>query len=295
MRRSPANCASGTSRIWLATGFAVVVIAFLAGADGPGTEADDAGPASPNLDAVLRRTERLAHRAEAWYRTTPAGERVTWGGLAACIVLGTCVLLERSIRLRRERIVPTEFRTKLLDRLTEGKLDRGKGLDYCELNQSPVARVALAAVRRWGRPAADMERAVAMAKQVETDRLRRNLGTLRRIAVLGPLLGLLGSLMAAGRGLSALGATAAADAWGPTLAAALAPLTAGVALAILALVVYDGFVGRVETFSVALDRAGLETIDAIASACSEPRRSAVAGPHWAARAELTEASSQDDR
>ena len=83
-----------------------------------------------------------------------------------------------------------------MDRLHDGKLDCGQALDHCELNPSPAARVALAAVRRWGRPAADLERAVALAHRVETDRLRRNVGTLRRIAVLTPLLGLLGTLFA---------------------------------------------------------------------------------------------------
>ena len=87
-------------------------------------------------------------------------------------------------RLRRRRVIPPDFMTRFLDRLRDGKLDSGKALDICELNSSPAARVALAAVRRWGRPAADLERAVAIAARVEADRLRRNVGTLRRIAAL---------------------------------------------------------------------------------------------------------------
>ena len=97
--------------------------------------------------------------------------------------------------------MPGAFTAQFLDRLHEGKLDCGRALDHCELNPSPAARVALAAVRRWGRPAADLERAVALAHRVETDRLRRNVGTLRRIAVLSALLGLLGTLFALGRAL----------------------------------------------------------------------------------------------
>ena len=34
------------------------------------------------------------------------------------------------------------------DLLQDGKLDRGKALDLCELNPSPASRVSLAAVRR---------------------------------------------------------------------------------------------------------------------------------------------------
>ena len=116
-----------------------------------------------------------------------------------CAAWASWSCFERLVRLRRRKIVPAAFTARFLDRLHEGKLDCGQALDHCELNPSPAARVALAAVRRWGRPAADLERAVALAHRVETDELRRNVGTLRRIAMLAPLLGLLGTLFACGR------------------------------------------------------------------------------------------------
>jgi biopolymer transport protein ExbB len=146
--------------------------------------------------------------------------------------------------------------------------------------------VALAAVRRWGRPAADLERAVTMAHRVETERLRRNVGTLRRIAALAPLLGVLGTLFALGRALEAMppavlpGAGGGPPgvalghgqpdhpstlvAWGPALAATLTPLSTGILIATLALVAYDAVLTRVEKLAGALDRLGAETIEAIA-------------------------------
>jgi biopolymer transport protein ExbB len=105
---------------------------------------------------------------------------------------------------------------------------------------------------------------------------------LRRIAVLTPLLGLLGTLFALGRALEGvptfappgLNLTASAPAathiggfsiaWGPLLAAALTPLSAGLIVATLALVAYDGLLTRIEKLSGSLDRLGAETIDAIA-------------------------------
>ena len=53
-------------------------------------------------------------------------------------------------------------------------------------------------------------------------------------------------------------------AWGPTLAAALTPLSVGIIIAALALVAYDGLLTRIEKLAGALDRLGAETIDAIA-------------------------------
>ena len=80
---------------------------------------------------------------------------------------------------------------------------------------------------------------------------------------MAPLVGLLGTLTAAGRILSAIQPGLA---WGPVLAGALAPLTAGVALAIVALLAFDGLTVRVEGLAADLDRIGAETIDAIALA-----------------------------
>jgi biopolymer transport protein ExbB len=215
----------------------------------------------------------------AWYRRTPPADRVTWGGMIACAVLGALVVLERVVRLRRRKIMPPAFTARFMDRLHDGKLDCGQALDHCELNPSPAARVALAAVRRWGRPAADLERAVALAHRVETDRLRWNVGSLRRIAVLTPLLGLLGTLFALGRTLenAPAAATQANDAgavaaavpglgWGPALATALTPLCAGIVIATLSLVAYDALLIRIEKLAGGLDRLGAETIDAIAMA-----------------------------
>ncbi|HEX8200606.1 MAG TPA: MotA/TolQ/ExbB proton channel family protein [Isosphaeraceae bacterium] len=241
----------------LAPGLALAVLVLTAGADG--------GPQGPQiLDVLQHRAERLAAEAASWYRRTPPTDRMTWAGLAACALLGLGVAAERTLRLGRGRVLPEGFLERFQERLRAGKLDAGKATDLCEMNPCPAARVALAAIRRWGYPAADLERAVALARQTEVDRLRRHVGTLRRLAALAPLLGLLGTLLATGRALTALGTSAPATAWAPAVAGALGPLTAGVALAILALVAYDGLAGRVESLTQALDRLGAETVDAIA-------------------------------
>ena len=253
---------AGRPMVRVAAGLALAFVVLAGGADG------DAA-ANPTLDAILKRGEQIGLKAVEWYRQTPPIDRVTWGGLGACGVLAVLVLCERTLALRRRRVTPGGFLKRFRERLQDGKLDRGKALDLCELNPSPAARVALAAVKRWGRPVADVERAVALASKVETDQLRRNVGTLRRIAAMSPLLGLLGTLIAAGRTLSAPGA-----AWGPAIGNSLIPLTAGVALAILALVAYDGLIGKVEKLANTIDRLGAETVDAIAmSATPEPMAS----------------------
>ena len=233
---------------------------------------------------VVVRVWRLGRWLVNWYGRTPPPERVTWGGLVSCGGLGLVVLLERIWRLRERRVVPSAFTAKFVDHLHEGKLDCGQALDHCERNPSPAARVALAAVRRWGRPAGDLERTVAMAHRVETERLRRNVGTLRRVAALSALLGILGTLFALGRALESIPpspgpaiSSGASVAWGPALAAAITPLSTGLVIATLALVAYDGVLTRVEKLAGALDRLGAETIEAIAMSAAS-RQSDRCGP-----------------
>ena len=242
----------------------------------PGPEVRNLESEIVDFEALKQRAGNLFQSGLHWYLRTPAAERMSWGGLFACAGLGLAVLFERAVRLRRWKIIPADFTARFLDRLHEGKLDGGKALDYCEMNPSPAARVALAAVRRWGRPAVDLERAVALTHRGEAERLRRNVGTLRRVAALAPLVGLLGTLLAVGRVLAAipgagaaaaLGISAAGSAgWGPALAPALSPLILGLTIATLALAAYDSLVIRIERLSGALDRLGAETIDAIAMA-----------------------------
>jgi biopolymer transport protein ExbB/TolQ len=241
--------------------------------DGGGVAAHDGTSAATAWDLVVRHTRRAGGGLRDWYVRTPPPERVTWGGLVACGGLGLVVLLERTLRLREGKVVPPAFTARFVDHLHEGKLDGGQALDHCERSPSPAARVALAAVRRWGRPAGDLERAVAMAHRVETERLRRNVGTLRRVAALSALLGILGTLFALGRALESIPPTngngpsvagSAAVAWGPALAAAITPLSTGLIIATLALVAYDGVSSRVEQLAGALDRLGAETIEAVA-------------------------------
>ncbi len=244
-------------------GVAVAALGFVITLQGGSAraEGETAAAAQAAWKTASAQAKVAGERFLAWYQKTPPLDRITWGGLAACGFLGVVVVLGRMLKLRARSVTPSDFMKRFRERLNEGKLDRGKALDLCELNPCPASRVALAAVKRWGRPVPDLERAVAMASKIEIDRLKRHVGTLRRIAVMTPLLGLLGGLVSASRALASLPQGAA---WGPIVGASLMPMTAGVAMAIVAMLLYDGLMGKVETLANALERLGSETVDAIA-------------------------------
>jgi biopolymer transport protein ExbB len=58
-----------------------------------------------------------------------------------CSFLLVAFLLERTVSLRRRRVIPKPFVTRFLQQLREGQLDRDEALKLCEENGSPVAQV----------------------------------------------------------------------------------------------------------------------------------------------------------
>jgi biopolymer transport protein ExbB len=228
--------------------------------------ADEIPQAPPLQDLVIRDAQQLATKFQAIYQQTPWTDRVAWGALTACAVLAIITILERTWALRSRRIMPKRFLNRLEERLEDGRLDRSKLLDLCEMNASAAARVAVAVVSRWGRPTADLERALAGAVRLESEELRRNVPTLRRVAVLAPMLGLLGSLLMIGRLLQQHDPQAVQQAWTGLLAQGLLPLTGGVLIAVLALISYDGLSVRVSKYTSRLEMLGAKLVDQIALA-----------------------------
>lgn len=234
----------------------------------------DEPPAPPPLTQLVSRDmQEISGKLIQLYQATPWTDRVAWGAIGACAVLAVLTLLERTWSMRNRRILPRRFVSRLLERMEDGPVDRAKLIDLCELNDSAIARVAGAIVSRWGRPTADLERALNNGVRIEAEELQRNVPTLRRIAVLSPLIGLLGSLIMIGRLLSSQDAQEFQRQWTHQLAQGLFPLTAGVILAVLSLIAYDGLCVRVSKYVSRLEKIGNKLVDQVALATppAEPR------------------------
>jgi biopolymer transport protein ExbB len=177
-------------------------------------------------------------------------------------MISIAMILKRTARARRGRVIPRRFRHLCFDRFVAGKIDWSQALDYCELNPSPAARVAASALRRWRESRGELERLANQAAKREVDALSRNLGTLQRIGLVAPLLGLFGSLASIARVL--------ADGVGQipietAIGASLTSITAGVALAIVVLVAYDGLCSSIERLAAELEQIGLRVTEAMLS------------------------------
>lgn len=188
--------------------------------------------------------------------------------LFACSFVMLVFVFEKFISLRRGRVIPRPFVDRFLPQLREGKLDRDQAIELCQESKSPVADVFAGAVKKWGRPAVEVEQAVIDAGERAAHRLRRYLRLFNGIATVSPLLGLLGTVFGMIRLFNAI---ATADAMGRTellaggISEALLTTAGGLGVAISAVCFYLLFLGRVDQLLVDLDGLGQQLVDLISA------------------------------
>ena len=204
---------------------------------------------------------------------------VAGGPLVLPIVLCSFVLLlvvfERTMTLRRSRVAPKLFVERFLLQISEGAVDRQGALELCDENSSLTADVFASALRKWGKPAVEVEQAVLDEGERAASSMRRFLRVINGVSTVCPLFGLLGTVWGM---IEAFNEIAGSSAMGrPELLAggigtALMSTAAGLCIAIPALILYLYFVGRVDSLVMELDRHGQDLVNLISAAALEDRR-----------------------
>ncbi len=188
--------------------------------------------------------------------------------IVICSVILVIFIFERTVSLRRGRVIPGPFAKRFILQLQDGHLKPDEALELCEENHSPISEVFAAAVKKWNRPCVEVEQAVLDAGERVANGLRKYLRILNGISTVCPLLGLLGTVVGMIRAFNAI---ATSDAMGrPEMLAggisqALLTTAAGMTVAIPAIIFYLYFVSRVDRLIIEIDAAGQDVVNAIAS------------------------------
>ncbi|MCA9248826.1 MAG: MotA/TolQ/ExbB proton channel family protein [Planctomycetales bacterium] len=194
--------------------------------------------------------------------------------IAVCSFVLFVFVFERIVSLRRGRVIPGPFVRRFLQQLREGTLERDEALDLCDENASHIATVFAAAVRKWGRPAVEVEQAILDAGEREGNKLRRYMRVISGVATVSPALGLLGTVWGM---MEAFNAIATTDAMGrPELLAggissALLTTAAGLCVAIPALIFHLFFVGKADRLIMEIDDLGQQVVSEISMEAIQDR------------------------
>lgn len=179
--------------------------------------------------------------------------------LTACSVAAVAVFVERLLALRSARVAPRSLLAEVGELVRAGKI--AEALARCVGSTSAAGVIFAAVLRKHGAPEAALKEAAVDAGRREAARLERFVEAIGVVAALGPLLGLLGTVLGmikVFQRVNEVGAGSpvemAAGIWEALLATAF-----GLIVGIPALVMYrvvlariDGLVLRLEDEAVAL-------------------------------------------
>ncbi len=186
--------------------------------------------------------------------------------LAICSVVTVGFALERFVALRRERVIPSEFVTRFIERLQSGKLDRDRAAELCRANESAVARVFALIVSYWGQPAVTIRQAIGYDAGGEINDLKRNVRVLNGTSTLAPLLGLLGTVIGMIQSFDALGGRVGpskGESLAQGISLALVSTAIGLAIAVFSVVAYYYLINRVDILVRDLDAEARKVIDLV--------------------------------
>ncbi|MBX3426617.1 MAG: MotA/TolQ/ExbB proton channel family protein [Pirellulales bacterium] len=233
------------------------------------------------LAAILGPTAARAADGDATPIPTTSLWSVLSGGGPWVAPIGLCsfvlvlVVFERAFSLRRSRIAPKLFVERFLLQVSEGALDRHESLLYCQENGSLTADVFEAALRKWGKPAVEVEQAVLDEGERAANEMRKFLRVINGVATVCPLFGLLGTvwgMIEAFNAIASSGAMGRPEMLAGGISGALLSTAAGLLVAIPALILYLFFVGRVDALVMEIDRNGQELVNLISAEGIEDRR-----------------------
>lgn len=164
--------------------------------------------------------------------------------LAFVSLLGFVMFIERALFLHKGQIGTEDFLSGIKNLVRKKRLV--EALTLCEDTPGPMARIVKSALLHIGETREQILNAIQSAAIVEIPALERRIGTIAAIARIAPLLGFLGTLIAALKALYQLeAANADSGEFSVLLAEALITSATGVAIAIMATVAHHFLAGRV--------------------------------------------------
>ena len=159
-------------------------------------------------------------------------------------LLGFVLFIERSLFLHKGQIGTQDFLSGIKNLVRKKRLV--EALTLCEDTPGPMARIMKSALLNYGKSRETLRSAIQSAAIVEIPTLERRIGTIAALARVAPLLGFLGTLIAALQALYLLESlNGDSGVLSRLLAEALITSASGLAISVMAMLSYHFLSGRV--------------------------------------------------
>jgi biopolymer transport protein ExbB len=193
---------------------------------------------------------------------------VTMHPMLLCSIIGLIVIIERAIVLHRIKVNTAQIfgavRSKLLER------DLRSAIEVCDTNPSPIADTLRAGLLRFGKPIAEIEKAIESVALHEVYKLERGLWILATVANVAPLFGFLGTVTGMIKSFAVLAEVGLGNpkAVAAGISEALITTAYGLFIALPVQAAYNYFTSRVSNFALDMETSSamlLETFNEIES------------------------------
>ncbi len=202
------------------------------------------------------------------------GGPIVWIQLALA-VFGALFILERLFFFHRARINVADLLIGLGNHIKKRAFAEAR--HEAARAPGPVARVAHAVLSRADLPRADLRDVAQETGQMEVPRIERNIRAILGVALLAPLMGMLGTILGLVDVFSKLnergGFTNPSEISGGVFQS-LVTTALGLMIAIVMYVFYLYFLGRAKRLMHRLERAGIETVNMVFDARMEEEQQA---------------------
>ncbi len=179
-------------------------------------------------------------------------------------ILSIYIFIERYFIIRRSSKDDENFMNIIRDNVLDGKYDTANEL--CRRENTPIARMLQKGLSRIGKPLTDINAAIENVGNLEVSRLEKNITTLATIASTAPMLGFLGTVIGmiiAFYDMSMAGGNIDIQLLSGGIYQAMITTVGGLIVGIIAYVLYNILVARIDRLVFLLEARASEFMDVL--------------------------------
>jgi biopolymer transport protein ExbB len=174
------------------------------------------------------------------------------------------IFIERFIVISRSSSEDKNFMNMIRDNIHEGRIETAMVL--CKREDTPIARLIMKGLSRIGKPLNDINAAIENVGNLEIQRLEKNIAALSTIASTAPMLGFLGTVIGmiiAFYDMSMAGNNIDIQLLSSGIYQAMITTVGGLIVGIMAYVMYNILVAKIEKLVFLLEARASEFMDVL--------------------------------